>query len=260
MWAQTVCHFFLFLFTFKVSHNGRLLNENGRRLCLSPFLKKHMLQLGGCWTDAVWCKEKERNVWCEFKVCTALSQYWCYVGAVHSVQRVTGVFNMLCDTVLIITGGSWHKSFVATNICRDKSFVVTKSMAPIQRKWCLLRENIFVFVTTKVLSQQKHFLTTNIFLSWQNFCCSKHIFVATKDCLVMTNMCLLRQNLFSQQKWYLWQLSPMIADVISLCGYYICLVLHIIIICYFSILEHMAHHKAKNKTQSKQTSCTHTTG
>ena len=178
MWAQTVCHFFLFLFTFKVSHNGRLLNENGWRLCLSPFLKKHMLQLGGCWTDVVWCKERERNVWCECKECTALSRYWCYVGAVHSVQRVTGVFNMLCDTVLI--GGSWHKSFVTTNICRDKSFVVAKKYGSSAKKMMFVARKYFCvchnesFVTAKTFSHNKHiFVMTKLLLRQAYFCCNE---------------------------------------------------------------------------------------
>ena len=76
------------------------------------------------------------------------------------------------------------KTFVVTNICHNKhNFVVTKVLS--WRTWFFFCNKRHVFVATKVC------------LLWQNFCCNKIMFFATKLCL-------------SQQKWYLWQLPLMI--------------------------------------------------
>ena len=72
-----------------------------------------------------------------------------------------------------------------------------------------------MLVATKVLSQQKYFVATNIILSRQKFCHSKHAFVETKDtfhwnkhvCCVK-HMCV-ETNILSQQNRYLWKLLPM---------------------------------------------------
>ena len=82
--------------------------------------------------------------------------------------------------------------------CRDKYiFVATNRI--------LLRQ-----FKTRLLSRQKY-ACRDKYLSLQRFCRGKHTFVATKDVLccdkrvfVATKMCL------SRQKWYLWQLPPMI--------------------------------------------------
>ena len=82
-----------------------------------------------------------------------------------------------------------------------------------------------IFVVTKVcLSWQnlccdkfcrdKHNFVTK-YLSWQKFCPSKHAFVAAKDvfCHNSPNAYLL------QQKWYLWQLPPMIVQLFLFCTF-----------------------------------------
>ena len=84
-------------------------------------------------------------------------------------------------------------SFVMTNFylsqqayfCRNKHVCCDKTCLWSQQKYAC---NIQIFVVTKVLSQQKYFFMTNIMLSWQKFCRSKHTFVATK--LVVTKMIL----------------------------------------------------------------------
>ena len=77
------------------------------------------------------------------------------------------------------------KTFVATkyfccdkHVCRDKTFVVTKDVLPQQ-------------TCHKSKLETKTFLATNILSQW-------------KLCFVRANPCL------SRQKWYLWQLPPMI--------------------------------------------------
>ena len=111
---------------------------------------------------------------------------------------------------MYITGGSCHKY----HFCRDRSFVATE--VRLSRQKFLLRQAYFccdkhmfvatkhvfrcdksmlvatkllsrqtrvvqqIFVVTNRLSRQKYFVATNIILSLQTFCRSKHTFVATK--------------------------------------------------------------------------------
>ena len=126
-----------------------------------------------------------------------------------------------------------------TNICCDKSFVTT-SLVFVTTSTCLLQQNTS-FVVTKVCMLRETFVTTNIchdksfvatniillwqqthicydkYMSWQKFCHDKDNFVTAKTfvaasilllrqktCFVATNACL------SWQKWYFWQLLPII--------------------------------------------------
>ena len=79
-----------------------------------------------------------------------------------------------------------HKTFVATkdvlSVCRDKR----KCLSRQTTKLCLSRQIFVVFLATKMI-------VVTALASDSN----KHMFVATKTCL-------------SQQKWYLWQLPPII--------------------------------------------------
>ena len=69
-------------------------------------------------------------------------------------------------------------------------------------KLCLLWET-YMFVATKLLSWQI-LVATNIILSRQKFCCDKHMLLMAKDVFCHDKHVL-------QQKWYLWQLPPVIA-------------------------------------------------
>ena len=121
--------------------------------------------------------------------------------------------------------------FVATNTClsqQNTSFVVSKVCLPWQN--CVCHDKVFLsrqtrvcrykhaFVTTKdmfccdthVCHDKSRLVTTKLCLLWQKFCCNKNMFVATNTYL-------------SGQKWYLWQLPPMIThelcrmDKVSTC-------------------------------------------
>ena len=115
-------------------------------------------------------------------------------------------WDMCCHSYIIggslsLAGAAASIIFVATNTCMSRqntSFVATELY--------LSRQNIFV--ATKHLSRQI-FVATNI-------CRDNHVFFATsillsrqKTYFVSTNTCLLRQ------KWYLWQLPPVIQLVIA---------------------------------------------
>ena len=83
--------------------------------------------------------------------------------------------------------------------CHNKTFVMTKL--------CLLQQNIFVATNT--------FVMTKASLSWQKFCCNKIMFVMTniwwdKSFVATKNMFVVASILLLWQKWYLWQLPPMI--------------------------------------------------
>ena len=134
----------------------------------------------------------------------------------------------------------WNKPiFVMTNICRDKINVccdktfVTQAYFYCDKcgyaKICLSWQNFcHNKIIVSILLRQKYFVVTNIILLQQKFCHNK-CFVAARILLsrqkrsfVMTKVCLLQQNFchdkhvfvrtkcLLQQKWYLWQLSPMI--------------------------------------------------
>jgi len=101
--------------------------------------------------------------------------------------------------------------------CRNETFVTTKL--------CLLQQNIFVmtkhiFCHDKIMQVpflcDKHAFVMTKVLLWQTwFCCDKfcqdkHTFVTTKDVFCHDKHMLVVTKLLSQQKWYLWQLQPMI--------------------------------------------------
>ena len=108
--------------------------------------------------------------------------------------------------------------FVMTKyFCRNKHmFVVTKVLSRqayfCHDKRCVLTRGKSKLVVTKLLSQQKlclsQFVTTKV---CQKFCCDKNTFVATKDMFCHdTHVFVVTITYLSQQKWYLWQLLPMI--------------------------------------------------
>ena len=97
------------------------------------------------------------------------------------VTLITATTQLERVTLYTIIGGSCHKHY----FCGDKSFVTTTTCC---RKYHFCRD--------------KSFVTTNTCCHKYHFCRDKHVFVATK--------------LLSRQKWYLWQLPPVILHVVSL--------------------------------------------
>ena len=93
-----------------------------------------------------------------------------------------------------------------------------------------------IFLATNIILQNTSFVATEVYLSQQNGCRNKHVFVTTKirgdksfvttsillsrqkTCFVVTNTCLSRQTTkhLSRQKLYLWQLLPMIVAMHNL--------------------------------------------
>ena len=117
-----------------------------------------------------------------------------------SVHLSTGTALPLAATIIIFVATKvlsrqiflWRKKF-----CRDKhTFVAIKDV------FC---RDDHVFVATEVCLQWQ-------LLSWQNcVCCDKHVFVATNIILSwQAYFCRDKRRVLSQQKWYLWQLPPMI--------------------------------------------------
>ena len=99
-----------------------------------------------------------------------------------------------------------NKTFVATKLFVAKNiFVATKLLSRLAY-FCATKD---VFVVTKVsllrqnFCRDKSFVATKICLLRQKFCRDKHTFVAIKDVFC-------RDKHVSRQKWYLWQLPPMI--------------------------------------------------
>ena len=112
-----------------------------------------------------------------------------------------------CDVMKIFCR---NKTFVVTNICCDKHNFVATIFLTWQAFFCHDKRRIscdkMMFVATNICCNKhvcccdKSFVTTSIFLSWQN-----KSFVLTK--------------LLLQQKWYLWQLPPMIVYMVRLLGH-----------------------------------------
>ena len=104
--------------------------------------------------------------------------------------------------------------FVQTEPLSRQIFITTNIILSRQTRVC--RDNFFFnFVATELCKyhfcRHKGFVATNILLSLQKFCLDTHTFCRDKrrvfrdkHMFVATNTCL------SRQKWYLWQLPPMI--------------------------------------------------
>ena len=104
-------------------------------------------------------------------------------------------YHFCCNKhVLVMTNICYDRSFVMTNIfcCNKHNFVMTKVWS-WQAYFYLDKRHV---LTKEKFCCDKYFVTIDIILSQQRFCCSKHTFVSTKVLL--------------QQKWYLWQLLPML--------------------------------------------------
>ena len=99
----------------------------------------------------------------------------------------------VCDkTVFVAT------KIFATNVlsrqayfCRDQRHVLSRQTRVCRDKQ-LSRQN---------MSRQKYFVAPNIILSRQAYFCSR-----------IPKMCLVATKLLSRQKWYLWQLLPVIGE------------------------------------------------
>ena len=95
--------------------------------------------------------------------------------------------------------------FVATNICHDKhNFVATK--------FCCDK---LTFVMTHVCCNKTHLL------SWQKYACcdikiSFFVFLVTKVLSQQAYFCLDKGRVLLRQKWYLWQLPPVLYTLISI--------------------------------------------
>ena len=113
----------------------------------------------------------------------------------------------------------WQK-FGRENNCRDKIFLSRQNLSQqifvVTNIILLWQTCVHMLVETKLLSWQtcvccdKSCVATDIILSWQKFCHSKHNFVVTKDMFCCDKHMFVMTKDLSQQRWYLWQLPPVI--------------------------------------------------
>ena len=109
---------------------------------------------------------------------------------------------------------SWQNvSFVATKVCLPQHL---SKIFLSQQKFC---HDKYLCLLQKKFCHDKHtFVTTKLCLSWQMFCHDKSMFVATNILLLQQKMCFVTTNTcLSQQKRYLWQLPPMICELLLAC-------------------------------------------
>ena len=95
-------------------------------------------------------------------------------------------------------------TFVTTNSCLS-----WQNMAFVMTKVCLSQQNI---CCDKIVWHDKRFGATTIFCDDKSFVTTSILLLRQKTCFVMANTCL------SWQKWYLWQLLPMIYSCSLLTG------------------------------------------
>ena len=128
------------------------------------------------------------------------------------------IFVFCCDKSLL-----QHKFCCNKNILLRQLFVVTNILLTRQTYSCLLRQKYAccdksMFVATNICCNKSFVMTNTCLLQQTYFCCNKHILVVT--CFVMTNThflqliccdkCVCRDKTFAWQKRYLWQLPSMI--------------------------------------------------
>ena len=121
---------------------------------------------------------------------------------------------MTCVTALtlgmyLIFGGSCHKY----DFCCDKHvFIMTKHFFCHDKSRQNFCHDKIMFAATKIFCHDKHnFVMTKLqhtfVVTKDMFCCNKHVFCCDKQVCVMTNFLL-------RQKWYLWQLPPVIESCV----------------------------------------------
>ena len=87
-------------------------------------------------------------------------------------------YHFCCDKRFVATDtclSRQNTSFVATKVCRDKSFIAKE----------LSRQNIFcrdrTFVTTNICREKHNFVSVKVLSRQAYFCRDKHVFLATKQ-------------------------------------------------------------------------------
>ena len=159
-------------------------------------------------------------------------------GAATSIIFVTT--KVLSQQIHLCLLSRQNTSFVVTKVCLSRQnfclnkimFVTTKHLLG---QTCVCHNKTFVMTTILLLQQKMCFVMTYTCLLQQKYACCDKTFVATKLCLswqkffvtkyyVVTSILLLRQKTcfvsrqtyvchnktFARQKWYLWQLPPLI--------------------------------------------------
>ena len=144
--------------------------------------------------------------------CFAILWWWTFITGTSII------FVFCCDKSLL-----QHKFCCNKNILLRRLFVVTNILLTRQTYSCLLRQKYAccdksMFVATNICCNKSFVMTNTCLLQQTYFCCNKHILVVM--CFVMTNThflqliccdkCVCRDKTFAWQKRYLWQLPSMI--------------------------------------------------
>ena len=131
-----------------------------------------------------------------------------------SQQNVCRDKNVRCDKsfVAISVLLSRQKTCLSwqTRVCQDKNYTCGSS-----RQWYFCRDKGCVLSRqTRACHDKSKFVVTK-FLSRQNCVCHDFFLPLTKMCLSrQTYICRDKTRLLSRQKWYLWQLLPMIVSLL----------------------------------------------
>ena len=167
-----------------------------------------ILIIGGSCHKYHFCRDKTFVVtntclWQTFLVTKTSRQTFC-------LDKLTFVATNTCLLRQNISFVSTKACLLRQNFCRDKQvFVATTIFCHGKHTFVISRDKD---VATNVLSRQAYFCRDKqMFVATTIFCHDKHTVVATKDSFfVATNNVFVATKLLSRQKWYLWQLLPMV--------------------------------------------------
>ena len=114
-----------------------------------------------------------------------------YLSLTMSLMAAMEMWYVLTNNHNAIIGGSCHKY----HFCRDKYLFCRGKRTFVATKHVFRRDKSILVATNTCLQ----------------FCRGKHTYVATKDVLSrQAYFCCYKTLVLSRQKWYLWQLPPII--------------------------------------------------
>ena len=128
-------------------------------------------------TSVVWFQSNRNSIPCNLSLVGTATSIICVVTNILLQQNTSIAATKICLSRQNYVSQQPHvccdKTFVATNICRNKSVVVTSTL--LSQQTCLLSQQ-------KCACCNKSFVMTSIHLSQkQKFCHDKHTFVMRKD-------------------------------------------------------------------------------
>ena len=201
---------------------------------LATFMSRYSLlfsKLSALWSCVTWTEWLQLYIMClnghQNGVLLVLTgggtagYYWRELPQVSFLLRQTCVCHdrtiFCCDKSMLAATKLLTKLCLSCQkFCSDKNmFVVSKVLSQqayfCHNKRCVLLRQKRCIVATKLSLSRQNFCHDKIIFAVTNICPDKHTFVMANDVFCHNKHMFVVAKLFSRQKWYLWQLPPMIA-------------------------------------------------